>query len=286
MIISAASTSARPRSRTHPRPSQVWDVVVIGVPDEEWGESVHAIVQPRPGDDLEPAEIAGFVREHLADYKKPRSIEIRRELRATRRGRSASASCASRSGRGTKNESDAPSSAPRHEPSEWYSPFACSRYTPPPSCEGNLETSAAWLRRFTVSRRVRKYGVSRWMPRKSVTVSTGGRPPSPTADPPSRPRCSARATRMSGSAPPLAERSHQIHALLGRIVLEHLKNRGGERPARPAGSRTSATAKRSPLTRGAARTEAGDRCRPRSRPDRRDAARPWRRSPRRGRSDA
>ena len=51
MIISAASTSARPRSRTDPRPSQVWDVVVIEVPDEEWGESVHAIVQPRPGDD-------------------------------------------------------------------------------------------------------------------------------------------------------------------------------------------------------------------------------------------
>ena len=55
-------------------------MVVIGIPDEEWGESVHAIVQPRPGDDLEAADIAGFVREHLADYKKPRSIEIRHEL--------------------------------------------------------------------------------------------------------------------------------------------------------------------------------------------------------------
>jgi acyl-CoA synthetase (AMP-forming)/AMP-acid ligase II len=61
----------------HPK---VWDVVVIGIPDEEWGESVHAIVQPKPGDMLEPAEIATFVKDHLADYKKPRSIEIRSEL--------------------------------------------------------------------------------------------------------------------------------------------------------------------------------------------------------------
>ncbi|HEX2465867.1 MAG TPA: AMP-binding protein, partial [Thermoanaerobaculia bacterium] len=81
MIISGGvnicSTEIENVIHAHPK---VWDVVVIGVPDEEWGESVHAIVQPRPGDDLEPAEIAGFVREHLADYKKPRSIEIRREL--------------------------------------------------------------------------------------------------------------------------------------------------------------------------------------------------------------
>jgi len=81
MIISGGvnicSTEIENVIHAHPK---VWDVVVIGIPDEEWGESVHAIVQPKPGDDIEPADIAAFVRENLADYKKPRSIEIRREL--------------------------------------------------------------------------------------------------------------------------------------------------------------------------------------------------------------
>jgi acyl-CoA synthetase (AMP-forming)/AMP-acid ligase II len=81
MIISGGvnicSTEIENVIHAHPK---VWDVVVIGIPDEEWGESVHAIVQPKPGDDIEPADIAAFVRENLADYKKPRSIEVRRDL--------------------------------------------------------------------------------------------------------------------------------------------------------------------------------------------------------------
>lgn len=62
---------------SHPK---VWDVAVFGVPDEEWGERVHAVVQPRPGERLSEQEIAGYVSENLADYKKPRSVEFREEL--------------------------------------------------------------------------------------------------------------------------------------------------------------------------------------------------------------
>lgn len=81
MIISGGvnicSTEVENVIHAHPK---VWDVVVIGVPSEEWGESVHAIVQPKPDQELTAEEIVGFVGEHLADFKKPRSIEIRDEL--------------------------------------------------------------------------------------------------------------------------------------------------------------------------------------------------------------
>jgi acyl-CoA synthetase (AMP-forming)/AMP-acid ligase II len=81
MIISGGvnicSTEIENVIHAHPK---VWDVVVIGIPDEEWGESVHAIVQPKPGDEIDTADLAAFVKEHLADYKKPRSIEVRRDL--------------------------------------------------------------------------------------------------------------------------------------------------------------------------------------------------------------
>ena len=81
MIISGGvnicSTEVENVIHAHPG---VWDVAVIGIPDEEWGESVHAIVQPKPGESLEADDVAEFVKLHLADYKKPRSIEIRADL--------------------------------------------------------------------------------------------------------------------------------------------------------------------------------------------------------------
>jgi fatty-acyl-CoA synthase/long-chain acyl-CoA synthetase len=58
----------------HPK---VWDVAVIGIPHEEFGEQVHAIVQPKPNESLTGAEIITWVGENLADYKKPRSVEFR-----------------------------------------------------------------------------------------------------------------------------------------------------------------------------------------------------------------
>jgi acyl-CoA synthetase (AMP-forming)/AMP-acid ligase II len=61
----------------------VLDVAVFGVPDDEMGESVKAVVQPvdldAAGPDLEQALIA-YCRTHLAGYKCPRSIDFRAEL--------------------------------------------------------------------------------------------------------------------------------------------------------------------------------------------------------------
>jgi long-chain acyl-CoA synthetase len=50
------------------------------VPDEEWGERVHAAVQPRPGAHLTAEAVIGFAREHLADYKAPREVSFHREF--------------------------------------------------------------------------------------------------------------------------------------------------------------------------------------------------------------
>ncbi len=55
----------------------VADCAVIGIPHEKWGESVHAIVQPKQGVVLTEEEIMAHCRQHIAGYKCPRSVEIR-----------------------------------------------------------------------------------------------------------------------------------------------------------------------------------------------------------------
>jgi len=57
----------------------VLDVAVIGIPNEEWGEAVHAVVVRRSVA-LTPEAMTGFAREHLAGYKLPRSISFADEI--------------------------------------------------------------------------------------------------------------------------------------------------------------------------------------------------------------
>ena len=57
----------------------VLEAAVFGIPDEAWGEAVHAVVVPRPGyEQLDPAELIAFCRERIAAYKVPKRIELRR----------------------------------------------------------------------------------------------------------------------------------------------------------------------------------------------------------------
>ena len=55
----------------------VAQVAVIGIPDERWGEAVHAIVVPKPGCHPTEADIIAHARESIAGYKVPKSVEIR-----------------------------------------------------------------------------------------------------------------------------------------------------------------------------------------------------------------
>jgi long-chain acyl-CoA synthetase len=65
---------------THPK---VADAAVFGVPNEDMGEEVKAVIQPMPG--VAPnaelaAELIAFCREHLAGVKCPRSVDFEAEL--------------------------------------------------------------------------------------------------------------------------------------------------------------------------------------------------------------
>jgi fatty-acyl-CoA synthase len=51
----------------------VKEIAVIGLPDEKWGERVHAVVVPRDGAALSEADLAEWSKERVAGYKRPRS---------------------------------------------------------------------------------------------------------------------------------------------------------------------------------------------------------------------
>jgi long-chain acyl-CoA synthetase len=58
----------------------VADVAVIGVPDEQWGERVVAVVVPRKGRHVDPAALDARCLAALARHKRPREYVVRAEL--------------------------------------------------------------------------------------------------------------------------------------------------------------------------------------------------------------
>jgi acyl-CoA synthetase (AMP-forming)/AMP-acid ligase II len=63
--------------KSHPA---VFDVVVVGVPDERWGERVVAVVKAREGQQPSVEELAAHARERIAGYKVPREVHLVDEI--------------------------------------------------------------------------------------------------------------------------------------------------------------------------------------------------------------
>jgi acyl-CoA synthetase (AMP-forming)/AMP-acid ligase II len=81
-IIITGGSNVYPREveevlHRHP---DVLEAIVIGIPNEQWGEQVHAVVVPRPGAPFDDMSFLGWCRDHLSTDKRPRSVEHAVEL--------------------------------------------------------------------------------------------------------------------------------------------------------------------------------------------------------------
>jgi long-chain acyl-CoA synthetase len=70
------STEVEDALTDHPAVAQA---AVIGIPDDQWGEAVHAVVVLHPGSEVTEQELRQHVRHQIAGYKVPKSVEFRTE---------------------------------------------------------------------------------------------------------------------------------------------------------------------------------------------------------------
>jgi long-chain acyl-CoA synthetase len=77
MIISGGENiySTQVEAAIHQHPG-VLEVAVFGIPDDEWGEAVKAVVVMKPGEQATEQQIIDTARAHLASYQKPRSVDF------------------------------------------------------------------------------------------------------------------------------------------------------------------------------------------------------------------
>jgi len=80
MIISGGENvySAETEEALYSHPA-VAECAVIGVPDDTWGERVHAIVRLKPGMNTTPKDLIAHCHTLIANYKCPRSLDLRDE---------------------------------------------------------------------------------------------------------------------------------------------------------------------------------------------------------------
>ncbi|MGW8321213.1 MAG: class I adenylate-forming enzyme family protein [Thermodesulfobacteriota bacterium] len=69
------------------RHEKIMEAAVIGVPDDDWGEAVKAVLVLKEGKAATADEIIRYCREHLAGYKIPRSVDFVDELPKTDTGK-------------------------------------------------------------------------------------------------------------------------------------------------------------------------------------------------------
>jgi acyl-CoA synthetase (AMP-forming)/AMP-acid ligase II len=53
---------------------KILEAAIVGLPDQKWGESVHAVVVVREGSSLDDREVMGFCKGKMAGYKKPKGV--------------------------------------------------------------------------------------------------------------------------------------------------------------------------------------------------------------------
>jgi len=77
MIISGGENIYSPEiERVLSEHPAVMEVAIIGVPDEQWGETVKAVVSLNPGASASEEELIAYTREHLAHFKCPKSVDF------------------------------------------------------------------------------------------------------------------------------------------------------------------------------------------------------------------